>query len=491
MKITQYLTRWGFLPIVLLLFLAIQIPFLEADPHVDIAPTSRDAFTDEGLNTSQVINRVNHGEWVIDECDNLIKTPLFSLWLYPAYTLFGTSTFVGRLWILCGCLLLLYFSSRKDKNLPWILGIFIVLALTQYHLFQYIRFTMSEITACCLVLVAMAYALRYGKLGEIWDIIWAGLFLWAAVFVKNQFAYTLIFLPIWVSIIQITNRQFFTKKSLIVFLSTIGILALGAVSYYLLWYLPTQETYDYVMANQAGGRFIPFSQFSQMKLQAENYLWGPYTKWYVYFALGTFLILPINFYTSQNKIFRLLSLMSLAWGIIELHKFAMWFVPGRYLSPLLFSWGLFASIQLAWAIKNALDYKIFSRIIAGILAISALLLVGFQATQLHKIYAEREFVMHDTNRLLSSVSFNNRPVVGPWAPALARETGAKVIPVWFQYFNDKDLLQTLHPKLIITEVDEGDSGGAYKNNGINLPAISDSVKQVKIGRFDLLIYYLP
>lgn len=491
MAITQYLTRWGFLPFLLLLFLAIQIPFLEADPHVNIAPTSRDAFTDEGLNTSQVINRVNHGQWKIDECDNLIKTPLFSLWLYPAYSLFGTSTFTGRCWVLCGCLLLLYFASRKHAYLPWILGVFILLSFTQFHLFQYLRFTMAEMTACCLVLVALAFSIQHVKANNIWDLVWSGLFLWAAVFVKNQFAYTLALLPLWLFCIQLLQKNLFSKRSLVLLACSIGVLLAGGLLYYFIWYLPTQATYDYVMADQAGGRFIPFSQFADMQSQAEEYLFGPYTAWYVYFTLGSTLLCIVNFIISRDRILRTLSLLTFVWALIEIHKFAMLFVPARYLSALLFAWGLFAAVQLVWAIKNALDYRAVSKIMATISVIFFLALIIQQAALLKKTYNERQFVMRDTNRMLQSIPFGNRPVIGPWAPALARETGARVIPVWYNYFNDKNILENLHPKVVITEADEGDSGGAYKNNGIDLQAIADSSKQVKIARFDLMVYFLP
>ena len=489
--LSQRLTRPGFLPVLLLLFLAIQIPFLQADPHADLAPTSRDAYTDEGLNTSQVINRVNHGKWVIDECDNLIKTPLFSLWLLPAYALFGTSTLVGRVWVLVGCLLLLYFASRKHPVLPWVLGTFLLISFTEFHLFQYVRFTMAELTACFLVLVALSYAIRYSMRLKIRDVVWSGIFLWAAVSVKNQFAYTLVLLPVWLLIIQGFQEKKWTKNAAVAFLVSFATLALGAVIYYVGWYLPTKATYDYVMADQAGGRFMPLSLFHEMKTQAEAFLFSPYTRWYTYFSLAGLVIFVANVIRSKNKTFRILSLLTLIWALLELHKFAMWYVPARYLSPLLFAWGLFAAIQGVWAIKNALDYGVIPKIIAGVALAATIALIIHQISFIEKLYRERTFVIHETNLRLLSVNFDNRPVAGPWAPALARETGARVIPVWFNYFNDKNLIQRFSPKIIISEKDEGDSGGAYKNQGIDLFALADSTQEVHIGPYDLVIYYLP
>ncbi|MBS1659148.1 MAG: hypothetical protein JST18_13760, partial [Bacteroidetes bacterium] len=63
------------------LLILLHFPFLHADPDYFIS-IGRDAFTDEGLNTSQLRNYINHGYLSFDECDNLIKSPLFNLLLF-------------------------------------------------------------------------------------------------------------------------------------------------------------------------------------------------------------------------------------------------------------------------------------------------------------------------------------------------------------------------------------------------------------------------
>lgn len=492
MPLIRDLFRRGMLPLLLLLFLAAQVPFLEADPHADIAPTSRDAFTDEGLNTSQVINRVHTGRWTVDECDNLIKTPLYSLWLFPGYSLFGTSTLAGRLWVLCGCLGLLWFIARRDASLPAVAALFTVTALGQYHLFQYIRFTMAEMTACLLVWAALAYALRYGKAGSLWDLAWSGLFLWAAVFVKNQFAYVLPLLPVWVAVAALCAGRPFTRGAAKGLLFSLAVLGAGGLVYYLAWYLPVKPTYDYVMADQAGGRFIPFSLFSvQVKLQAKEFLSSPYVRVYALFLGLSLPVFVANMVRSADRTYRLLSWSVLVWALAELHKFAMWYVPSRYLVPLLFSWGLFAAVQWVWALRNALGYGPGSRAVFLLFSLAAVAVAAQNGVHFVKLYRERTFAIHDTNVMLSATDFEGRPAAGPWAPALARETGARVIPVWYGYFNDEDLIRRHNPKIIITEKDEGDSGGAFTRHGLDLASVADSVREVKVARFDLLIYYLP
>ena len=55
---------------------SLTVPFLLADPDIDIS-SSRDANTDEGLNTCQIRNFVNHNDLTLQKSDNFVKTPLF------------------------------------------------------------------------------------------------------------------------------------------------------------------------------------------------------------------------------------------------------------------------------------------------------------------------------------------------------------------------------------------------------------------------------
>lgn len=477
---------------VLLSFLVIQVPFLHADPHINISPDSRDAFTDEGLNTSQVINKVNHGYFGLNECDNLIKTPLFSVWLFPVFTVFDTGMTTGRLWLLLGCLFMLLLASRSHEIMPYVLGLFIPIGLLQYHLFQYIHFTMAEMSACCLIILAISRMLMFTQNQKNIQLLQTALLLWIAVGFKNQFAYVLLLLPAWVIIVQLINGNLISRNTLKQLTITFFLLLLGALLYYLLWYLPVKETYDYVMADQAGNRFMPRNKWNPILFeQAQKLLWSSYTKYLsLAFFTGLLLLIP-NFIGSKNKIFKVLSLISLSWALLEIHKLGMWFLPSRYMSSLLFSWAFFAAVQFAWAIRNALDFGWKSKI-AALVTLSVLILVsGMHVNGVRNLFKERSFVIYGINRKLARIDFGKRPVAGPWAPSLAKGSGAKIIPVWHGYFNDVKLFETHHPKIIISEPDEADSGGAYRERGINLMEMADSAENVKIGKYTLIIYYLP
>jgi len=106
---------------IVLLFI-LHLPFLHADPDYNLS-IGRDAFTDEGLNTSQLRNYINHGYLSFDECDNLVKTPLFNLVLFLPLKIFATHLMVARLTILLLLILSLLLCATNiylRKLLPFL-----------------------------------------------------------------------------------------------------------------------------------------------------------------------------------------------------------------------------------------------------------------------------------------------------------------------------------------------------------------------------------
>ncbi len=146
------------LPIaILLIFTLSQVPFMSADPDIYISD-SRGPFTDEGLNTIQVRNFVNHGYLSVSECDNLLKTPLFAFSLYIPYEIFGTHLLVSRWLILLLVSLPLIFISRK-KAFRLIIVIFTLISLFQYQVFQFSHFSLAEmISTICIIMALYFYS---------------------------------------------------------------------------------------------------------------------------------------------------------------------------------------------------------------------------------------------------------------------------------------------------------------------------------------------
>src|SRR5688572_14675694 len=89
------------------LFLLLHLPFFNADPDTNIS-FSRDAFTDEGLYTSQVRNYLLTGEFHLEESDAAVKTPLFSGLMLSLFFVTGIHLITSRILVLFICLAVFY-----------------------------------------------------------------------------------------------------------------------------------------------------------------------------------------------------------------------------------------------------------------------------------------------------------------------------------------------------------------------------------------------
>jgi hypothetical protein len=102
----------------------------------------------------------------------------------------------------------------------------------------------------------------------------------------------------------------------------------------------------------------------------------------------------------------------------------------------------------------------------------------------------RTFVIRDCNEVLARSLSKNDLVLGAWAPSLTWDSRSIALPVWNNFLNYKDPVDTFKPAVIIAETDEQDSEQAWSGQGINLRDIADSVSTVRIGQWDIRIYWL-
>src|SRR5262249_45658871 len=160
---TLKIQTWQWCSALIVVWLLFELPFLHADPDINLS-FSRDAFTDEGLMTSQLRNSINHGILNPLECDNYIKTPLFNLWLLLPFKIFGTRLEVARLAVLFFVLSALFLFLRYGYSQK-ILLCFIPVALFQYDLFQYAHFGLSEMMSACCIFIGILYAMEFSATG--------------------------------------------------------------------------------------------------------------------------------------------------------------------------------------------------------------------------------------------------------------------------------------------------------------------------------------
>lgn len=493
--------------IIWVVFFIMQLPFIQADPLIALSH-SRDAFTDEGLNTSQVRNWTNHGKWDIWECDNLIKNPLFNALLALPFKVFGTHWLTARLTVLITVILLLLFASSlkpTHNKIP----IFLLFAFTQFHAFHYAHFSMAEMVAVACVIAAIASWIKYAVQNHVCDkqpywLYISLIFATAAWWLKVQFAYLILLIPVstlWLWLF--TYHHYLRGKKL--FFSSLYLFA--AVSFVILlfvviWYFPHKEAWIYIMNDQATNRFPHWKYLGEVvKFNFLQYFNQPA-------VLPLFIMfipsIPISvwLYVKQRSPFMLsVIIISATWLMLETHKIFIHHVPGRYLVSLFVAmsvftivvWSGFAQWLLSQYVNNVYSKKKYRKYQIGVMFvfITMTALLVNNAYYYIKSFNKRSFVIRDISRYVQqSLPEKKAVVLGAWSPSLTWGTQLRAVPVWKDFLNDKNILETFRPRIIFSEPEEQDSNGAFLADGIKIHEISDSVKSYTVGKWPVNLYWI-
>ena len=485
---TKTSTKW-FLLLLGLIYLLLQLPFIKADPDVEIS-WSRGANTDEGLHSGQIRNYIHHGTFDITESDNFIKTPLFGAYLYFPLLWFGSSLSVARWAMVFPFFAMLLWIAWRNNYFRNLLFVFIPLVLFEYSSFNFAHFSLAEMPSNYFIfssVLLMAFPISKNK---IWKYsILVALFISIAYLLKIQFLY-IVFLPPILFFIYFFKRktgdEVTWKMLLYTNLFLVGIFAL----YILLWYLPNKDFFNYVMIDQTTDRFAKLPDlFNHVKAIHNIILLGKYLApftiaFYFLFPLGIFLSFK-NTKTEFKKIFLGLSI----WWLLECHKIGMVYLPTRYLMGFIFSMTainalvIFELMRLCWENKKYNKWIFIPTLAFGILLI-------FNIYNYKNSYDRRTYSIRKINQYLDRYDFDDRPVIGAWAPSLTWKTNARTYPVWGKYFNDQDVLTKQKPAIIISEVDENDSNQAYLNQNIQIDQYADSIHYFQIHHIKLKLLWM-
>lgn len=491
---------WWILPLLVLL---LQLPFISSDPDVRLSH-SRDAQSDEGLNTSQVRNFINYGDINAWECDNLIKTPLFNLMVLPPMALFGTYREVARgaVMVFIFVLLTILFSFKPYRP---ILALLMPVLFLQFHIFQYTHLSLSEMPAIvCIIASIMAwgrYAMPESETGRLKWLMAAILFSSMSWYMKIQFAYILPLIPLSTIILWLTHRshrkdvsRFFISLSILT-----GIVLFFVLLYLSLWYLPLQKAWTYIMQNQTAARF-PIWKYQGEVIEYNFNLYflnERVAPLLVLFILSIPLAIILLFRQTRS-VFALLVIPAGLWVLLEVHKVFMHHVPGRYLVSSFAAMGFFSTITWIELGRRYLPplHELFvkykSVMNRGFIAVIILtVIIGFNLYGYADMLQKRRYDMYDLNLYLRHLSVGKATAVGAWAPALTWGTDIKAIPVWKDFLNDKQILSTFHPRIIFSEPEEQESEQAFKHDNINIVSIADSSKQTMPGnKWTVILYWI-
>ena len=470
---------------------AMHIPFLLSDPDINISDSgSRDANTDEGQNSCQIRNYVNHNNITLKKSDNLIKTPLFGAILYLPFKFFGTKLLVGRLSVLLLSLGLCFFIFYYNKYLNLFGLCAIIIAFCEFHIFNYFHYCMAEIISTSMIFISVFFMVKpYKKQPYLRSSFLSATFISLAYFVKIQFAYDIIILPLSIILFilfKIKDRKILLKQLLYTIAFLVGYLLI----YYLFWYFPNKNFYEYVMEAQTKNRFESFSNlFNRVDFNLQNIFYKNHLFLYTYTFYFLYVVGLVYCFFSKSTLYKLLFIGISGWIFSELHKLSMNYIPSRYIISILFSMGLIMALVLT----ELITIKGTKKIIVLIKALSILILITFgikNYISYSSSLRNRTYDLLKINNYLSQFRFENKPIIGAWAPSLTWGCKAISYPVWKDYFNDVDVLKTQDPEIIITEDDEKDSDQAFLSRGISIDEYADSIKNFTISRWQIKLLWI-
>jgi hypothetical protein len=310
-----------------------------------------------------------------------------------------------------------------------------------------------------------------------------------AYFVKFQFVYAIAVLPLALIINCIIHKEH-RKVLFWQFMQTSAILSAGLLIYFVSWYFPNREFYDYVAQEQTSQKFVKFSQFWDHLKFLKDYIFfkddlKPYTVSMAILSLVGILLLIKRSSVRFSYLFVALAI----WFLVEMHKLSLVYLPTRYLISFYFAMGMVMAVVLLelFRLKGRSWYLVTAKVLLAFVLMSFFIR---NASSYYDSLKRRTFVIKELDNYFARYDFGEQPVMGTWAPSLTWKSRAKTYPVWMNYMNDKDIINKYNPSVIIAEHDEEDSNQAYSLQQIDLISLSDSVRTAKVNEWTLKIYWL-
>lgn len=456
------------------------LPFLEADADLNISSGSRGAWTDEGLNTCQIRNYVNHGHFNLLDSDNFLKTPLFSIFLFPFFKLLGISMYIARLItvLFCASLLLVFFW----RKITLFIGlIFVVTTMMLFPIHQYSHLCLAEMYSSMLIVVSALVYSFYRTDKRYLTIFLLFILLFYSVLFKIQFIYVLA-IPALVTFSEyFLNRSIENKKRLLVAIIVLLSVFFGIV---FIWYIPFKVEWEQIAKQQSGSFSLNTISLDLIQKNLKlNFLSKRYLIFSLLFIFSFFIAINQLIKKQYSKEYISLLIVSFSWFIVELHKLGLSYLPIRYLISFYLSMGFFISIVMGYYLFHT-KFMFKSTVIASFL----LLLFLLNSYLYHQAFFSRSFSIQKMNNYLQKLTNDNDVVIGPWAPSFTWDTKCYSYPIWIKFIGERDIIKYYNPDFIVSEFKQEDSGFAYKQNGIDLDIFCDSLKSQKIALWNLKVF---
>ncbi len=472
----------------ILCWLLSHFPFLFADASANLSG-SRGPFTDEGLYTSTLRNYINYGYLNLYGSDGFVKSPGFNFLLFFPFKIVGISQEIGRGVILTTSLLLILLLS-SSAYFRKMLIILIPVGLMKFQIHQFNHLCLAEILVSYAGLAGMFYFHRYRMREEYryWSLITATGIFFIAFLLKIQYVYLLLLIPLMLVLEWLRQPGHINLlKPLSISGFTIIILAgLFAAG----WYFPLRAGFDFMLEEQSGGVRLSEKTWDTVKYIVEHIFFARKNRLFTIVFLLSLVTGGYLVFKKSSRNFLIAYQFIGCWILLETHKLVMNYLPTRYLTSTYMAMAVMIAIVFAELLFNQdiLRGRVRRWLVALVAGVLLILVVDNGVTYM-KEYRARSFGIYQTRVYLSKFDLEGKAILGNWAPSLYWSADAQVVPVTLKNWHRIKPLENYQPVLIIEEPDEGGSNQAYRSNGVDLSAISDSVRQVTVGKWTLNLYW--
>ncbi len=474
-----------------ILFLCLQIPFLEADPDFDLTG-SRGPWADEGQYTVQARDYVQQGDWAMASSDATLKTPLFSLLQYVGFSVFGVSMLNARLMVLLFVALALFLAFYLGDYFAKVTILAIPLVFSNYFIFQYAHFSLAEMPAICCVWLSLGCFLKSEEesVDSTKSFVLGIVVMLLAVLFKLQFAYMLLLVPLYFllsvrsRVLQGALASAFRRLGFYV-----GIVVAFSILLYFLWLKPQLHVLNNMLASQVDGRFISYGRLNfkgvimELIHTIQVSCFEHNSKLYsLCFIASLILGFGLFFAKTTRPSYRMLFLLVLSWLLLEGHKLFILHVPSRYLLSLYFPMGLMLALisyevaASGWLMKWRLVTMLPIAVLVGLNTITLL-----QSTQ------RRTYAIQSINGYIKAANIGDDVVLGQWAPTLTWQIKSMTYP-YIEGIEPK-IKANKHCRLLVTEEGEEKMLHAMLQGLSTNPAIDSTVYRT-IGHWKLQLTWL-
>ena len=228
----------------------------------------------------------------------------------------------------------------------------------------------------------------------------------------------------------------------------------------------------------------PFIDYYFIYEQIKNYFFNTYSFILFFYFIIAFILFFNNLkYKYNNEFLKTLNYLVLFWMLLEFHKLLIAHVPPRYLVSLIFSIGIFSSIQFYISLKFSKP-KFKKNIILVLLIVFC-----FNLYNLNCLLLNRTYNIKNANEYFKKLQFkNNRPIVGQWANSLAINSKFENKSFTYNSILDSNYLLSSNPKIIIVESNETDTYFLKHKTFLLKNAINK--KNIQLSKYKLEIYTL-